>query len=154
MTIDLAGHISATVSGMEASPAESLVVGLAQNRIDSLDPVRWHKSSRRSLYDRASVVARERGLADILFLNQRSELAEGAISNIFIETADGWYTPPLQSGALPGVLRAEMVEAEFPGLKEKTLFLPDIRKAKRLYIGNALRGLRAVRIQDADQLIL
>lgn len=154
MTIDLAGNIAASVSKVEVAPAGPLVVGLAQNTIDSLDPVRQHKSSRRSLYDRASVVAREQGLADVLFMNQRGELVEGAISNIFVETDDGWYTPPLQSGALPGVLRAEMLEAEFPGLKEKTLFLPDIRMVRRLYIGNALRGLREVRIQDADQLIL
>ena len=154
MTVDLAGTIATSVSEVEAVAGNSLMVGLAQNTIDSRDPVRRHKTSRRLLYDRASVVAQEQGLADILFLNERGELAEGAISNIFVETEDGWYTPPLKSGALPGVLRAELLEATHFRLTEKNLFLPDLRNAKALYIGNALRGLRQVRIQDADQLIL
>ena len=154
MTVDLSGNFSIGISELERSPDKPLMVGVAQNSVDSMDPMQQHKTSKRSLYDRAAKFAGEHGLADILFLNDRGELAEGAISNIFIETADGWYTPPLRSGALPGVFRAEMLEVDSPGLEEKTLFMRDLVNARALYIGNALRGLRKVQIQKPDPLIL
>lgn len=130
------------------------MVGVAQNVTNSNDLMLRHKTSRRQLYDRASQRARQLGLADILFKNERGEVTEGAISNIFIETADGWFTPPLACGVLPGVLRASLLEADTPRLVEKTLYMQDLENADALYIGNALRGLRKVEVQNAHGLVL
>ena len=154
MTVDVCGKIVAQVSSLVDPLAAPLRVGVAQNVIDSNDLMRHHKTSRRSLYDRASKLASQLGLADILFVNERGEVAEGAISNIFIETADGWYTPPLDCGVLPGVLRAKMLETQLPRLEEKILFLHDLENADALYIGNALRGLRRVEIQNQVRVVL
>ena len=154
MTVDASGKIAAQVSNLVKPPAAPLMVGVAKNIINSRDLMLQHKTSRRTLYDRASKRASQLGLADILFLNERGEVAEGAISNIFIETAEGWYTPPLACGVLPGVLRAAMLEADVPRLEEKILYMQDLENADTLYIGNALRGLREVEIQNAHSLVL
>ena len=51
----------------------------------------------------------------------------------------GLLTPPLSSGALPGILRAELLETG--QAREAVLTPPDLQSAKRLHVGNALRGL-------------
>lgn len=155
LTVAAGGAIEVGVTKLKQANDRPLFVGLAQNNISSTDSWRRHKTSKRSLYDRASRRAAELGWADILFLNEKGELAEGAISNIFIETADGWYTPPIESGALPGVLRAEMLQSpDQTVVGEKTLSIEDLKKARAVYIGNALRGLRKVTVQMSEHLKL
>lgn len=147
LTIDQSGEITTAVSALNPTPDAPLSVRIAADAITSHDIIRRHKTSKRSLYDRAARVAIELGLTDILFLNEKGELAEGAISNIFLEATDGWFTPPLESGALPGVLRSELLTSKSIHLKEKPLSLNDLKNARSLYIGNALRGLREVTVE-------
>jgi para-aminobenzoate synthetase / 4-amino-4-deoxychorismate lyase len=77
------------------------------------------------------------GIFDVVFLNQRGEVAEGARSNIFVERDDVLLTPPLASGALPGVLRASLLAAG--KAREAELWPEDL--ADGFWLGNALRGL-------------
>jgi 4-amino-4-deoxychorismate lyase len=74
------------------------------------------------------------GLDEVIFLNERGEVCEGAITNLFFDRGQGMRTPPLSCGLLPGVLRAEL------GCKEEVLLAEDLPKV-RLWVGNALRGL-------------
>jgi len=153
LTVGAAGDVGVVVSQLGQATNAPLSVGIAQNTIVSTDPWRRHKTTMRLLYDKASLRAAELGLADILFLNEKGELAEGAISNIFIETEDGWFTPPIESGALPGVLRAEMLQPTHqPVVRERIVTLEDMKTARAVYIGNALRGLRKVTVQISEQL--
>ncbi|WP_456434356.1 aminodeoxychorismate synthase component I [Thermosulfuriphilus sp.] len=113
--------------------------GLAEERVNSRDPFLYHKTTHRSLYDRWRDEASCLGLEEIVFLNERGELTEGTISNIFIEFKGTLYTPPLTSGLLPGTLRAELLEK---GLcREKVLYPEDLRRASRIFLGNSVRGL-------------
>ena len=108
------------------------------------DPARRHKTLDRALYDEASAWAGDVGVADVLFLNEHGRVAEGAISNVFVLGADGrWRTPPVADGALPGVLRAELIEC---GQAIEARLWPEDVLTGTLAIGNALRGLRRVRI--------
>lgn len=126
-------------------------VALAIERVDERWPLLRHKTTARTLYDAASRVARASGLLDVLFLNRRGELADGAISTVFVATADGWFTPPLRSGALPGVLRGEILAS---GLAtERVLYLDDLDRASAVFLGSALRGLRRVRVAAAPLVV-
>jgi len=110
------------------------------------DPARRHKSSDRAPYDAASAWARRVGVADVLFVNDHGRVAEGAISNVFVRAPDGrWRTPPVHDGALPGVLRAEMLRA---GTAFEGALRPDDLRSGGLAIGNALRGLRPVALDE------
>ena len=42
-----------------------------------------------------------------LLINERDEVTEGAVSNLFLRLDGGWVTPPLSSGVLPGVGRRD-----------------------------------------------
>jgi para-aminobenzoate synthetase/4-amino-4-deoxychorismate lyase len=126
-------------------------VQLALERVQSSDPFLRHKTTLRDLYTRATACAAEHGLADILFLNEKGQVAEGAISTLFITKGERLITPPLSSGALPGILRAEMMANQSaqmkPNVIEKVITVEDLFDAKAVYIGNALRGLLQVRVK-------
>ena len=136
LTLDEAGRHEATAAPLEANPPH-WTYEIATARIQSADLLQQHKTSWRALYDRQS------GMADeVLFCNERGELAEGARSNIFLERDGILLTPPLSAGALDGRLRAELVAA---GRAREAVLTPDDLKGAVVYCGNSLRGLvRAV----------
>lgn len=108
-------------------------------RLSSMAPWLRFKTTERALYD-AARAALPPGLDEWLFLNERDELCEGTITNLFLERLDGtWWTPPLRSGCLPGVLRAALLREG--RVRVARLTLTDLRQAKALCLGNALRGL-------------
>jgi para-aminobenzoate synthetase/4-amino-4-deoxychorismate lyase len=126
-----------------AGPRGDLRVRIAARRVLSTDPWRQHKATRRAVYEREFAQARNDGFDEVLFLNEHDELVEGAISNLFAEIDNCLYTPPLSSGALPGVLRQHLLNTH-ANIGEKTLRLDDLASASVAYLGNALRGLRTI----------
>lgn len=99
----------------------------------------YHKTTHRKIYEQELKLARQEGFFEVIFLNDRNELTEGAVSNIFIEKNAVMATPAVKSGLLAGVLRGYLLDRE--KVFEKTLYLDDIRCADRIYIGNSVRRL-------------
>ena len=115
----------------------------AELRIDSRNCLRRHKTTERRLYDEAlRQLPADGSVFDIVFLNERGEVAEGARSNVFVERDGILLTPPVASGALPGVLRAELLAT---GQAREAMLQPgDL--ANGFWLGNALRGLIRVEL--------
>jgi len=120
-------------------------VRIADDRTDPADPMLYHKTTQRALYAQAFERARRERLDDMLFLNRRGEVTEGAISNVFIEKDGHWFTPLIECGLLAGVYRRHLLETR-PGIEERVLSLDDLRSADAIYLTNAVRGLRRVEI--------
>ncbi|MFP5232519.1 MAG: aminodeoxychorismate synthase component I [Acidobacteriota bacterium] len=118
-------------------------VKISAVRTDSSDPFLRHKTTLREVYDQELAEARARGCDEILFLNERGELTEGAISNLFLEVAGSWYTPPLACGVLPGVMRRHLLES-LSRAEERVLTLEDLYAADSIWLCNSVRGLRRV----------
>lgn len=133
------GAIETSVTSIAPIPPTTIWrVALAQKRFHSDDPMLRHKTTRRALYEDALAQAAERsGVDEVLFLNEREELCEGARVNIFVPRGDRLITPPLDCGLLPGTLRARLI-AEGRAL-EATLRLNDL--PPQFYLGNSVRGL-------------
>lgn len=112
-------------------------IALSPERLDPDDPWLSVKSTRRALYDRTRAALPD-GVEEVIFANQRGEIAEGTISNVFFDLGDGLCTPPLACGCLPGCLRAGMLATG--EAREAVLRLADLPRA-RLWVGNSLRGL-------------
>jgi para-aminobenzoate synthetase/4-amino-4-deoxychorismate lyase len=127
---------------IEEEPACSVIV-FAPQRTSSRDIFVYHKTTRRDLYNRVHAEARQRGYADAVFENERGEITEGAISNIFIEKDGALLTPPVRCGLLPGVYR-EHVLATNPRARECVLRREDLQRADTIYMCNAVLGLRVV----------
>lgn len=134
-------------------------VAIAHERVVAADPWLRRKTTRRPLYEPATAVARRLGLADVVFLNERAEVADGAISTVFValEGATGrsgtdWTTPPLSAGALPGILRSELLRSG--QARVGRLSLDQLRGAERVVIGSSLRGLRSVALREEPVQVL
>ena len=54
--------------------------------------------------------ARRRGADHAILLNTRGLVAEGSASNVFLVGSEGLSTPSIDSGALPGITRATVIE--------------------------------------------
>ena len=120
-------------------------VHFAPQRTDPADAMLYHKTTHRPLYAQAFEQAARAGFDDVLFLNLRGEVTEGAISNVFVEKDGRWATPPVECGLLAGVYRRHLL-ATRPEIEERVLFLNDLRHADGVYIANAVRGLRRATI--------
>ncbi len=139
--------------GFADTPADALAfagtgpwpaLALAVERVDERDPARRYKTSDRALYELGRAYGPAHGLADVAFLNTRGELVESAISTVYLGTPDELLTPPLASGALPGVLREELVERGL--VREAVLTEEDLRAAPVVLISSSVRGLRRVSV--------
>jgi len=136
----------------ELAPNPSRLVAWSTQALDEDAPARRHKSSDRALYDAATRWAQQHGFADVIFVGRRGQVAEGAISNVFVRGSDGVYkTPPVADGALPGVLRAELLAR---GEAVEATLTPAMLRGGELFIGNALRGLRAVTLVETPAFTL
>jgi branched-chain amino acid aminotransferase len=91
--------------------------------------------------------AHEQGLDEVVLLNERGEVAECTSANIFIAQGSQVWTPPLDSGCLPGVTRALLLdEIRVPGLRvgEKKLLPADLETADEMFIASSTRELLPV----------
>jgi 4-amino-4-deoxychorismate lyase len=91
------------------------------------------KSTNRASYDAARAALPE-GVDEVILRNERDEVCDGSITTLFFDRGEGMRTPPLASGLLPGVLRAELA------CPEEVLMVQDLPRV-RLWVGNSLRGL-------------
>ncbi len=136
--VDLEGEIK-----INYQPLEKMIlpvkVKLSRERIDPNNLFLYHKTTYRHLYDKERSLANREGFFEVIFINNKGELTEGAISNIFLLIQDKLFTPSLTCGLLPGVLRQYLLEKG--GVSERVLYLDDILRAQKIFIGNSVRGL-------------
>jgi 4-amino-4-deoxychorismate lyase len=113
LTLAADGTARATSHAFALQPKDTTwTLRIAQTRLDSRDPLLRHKTSRRSVYEAARAEFTHRQADEVILLNERREVCEGTITNLFVERGDGLVTPPLNCGLLAGILRAEMIESE------------------------------------------
>jgi branched-subunit amino acid aminotransferase/4-amino-4-deoxychorismate lyase len=55
--------------------------------------------------------ARRQGFFDALFTNEREDITEGSITNVFFVRKSRIYTPAAEAGLLPGVTRKQIMKA-------------------------------------------
>ncbi|MBU4261072.1 MAG: aminodeoxychorismate synthase component I [Proteobacteria bacterium] len=143
--------LSATACGQEntlaAGSSEELPkVRFSSARTDSHDTFLYHKTTRRNLYNQERKKAVNDGYYEVLFVNERGEVTEGAISSVFIKKGGVFYTPPLQCGLLPGVFRSYFMAVSPQEVIEKILFPADLADADAIYVANSVRGMIQVTV--------
>jgi len=95
----------------------------------------------------ARMEAQREGATDALLLNTKGEVAESAVSNIFMVKKRDLVTPPLDSGALPGITR-EIVLSIACRLDlnpaERRIELKELKSAKEVFLTNTLMEVMPV----------
>lgn len=121
-------------------------VAISRNRVSSQDRFLFHKTTNRDFYMREYASAQKRKLDDVLFFNERGELTEGTIHNVFVVKNGVWRTPQLACGLLPGTLRAEILKTN-ENACEAILRKRDLGNADAVYLCNSVRGVYCAQIQ-------
>ena len=130
------GAIESSAAQIEPVAENAIwTVAIAERRFESSDPQLRHKTTRREFYE--TELARANA-DEVLFLNERDEVCEGARANVFLAREGVLLTPPLSSGLLPGTLRAHLLREG--RAREAVLRLADFEGAE-FYMGNSVRGL-------------
>jgi para-aminobenzoate synthetase/4-amino-4-deoxychorismate lyase len=122
-------------------------IAFASERVDSHDIFLRHKTTVREIYDRALQLTKKiTNLFDLVFLNEKQEVTEGARSNLFAVIDGIWITPPVDCGLLAGVQREQILRDHRRTVVERALYADDLRRADQLYMSNAVRGLIQVEL--------
>ncbi|CAB5513276.1 hypothetical protein LMG26857_02555 [Achromobacter anxifer] len=121
---------------------------LAPEALRSSEPLLRYKTTYRPWYTKTiEWLPSHPHIFDLLYLNERGELCEGSRSNVYLRLDGDWYTPPVDSGCLPGVQRAELLDTE--QVEERVLTLADLHAADEVRLSNALRGWFPVVLREA-----
>lgn len=91
--------------------------------------------------------AKKDGFDESIFLNTNGFLAEGSVSNIFIIKDDIIYTPKVNCGILPGIIRGFLIDnIETIGYRiiQKNLTKEEVLNADGVFLTNSLMGVMKV----------
>lgn len=130
---------------VDPRPASLPPVALSRLKTNSEDVFLYHKTTHRKLYDEEYKRYSARGFFDVLFLNEKNEITEGAISNVFIRRRGRWYTPPVSCGLLNGIAR-QIVMKKLRAL-EKILYVKNLEEADEMVLTNSVRGVTTVSLE-------
>jgi para-aminobenzoate synthetase/4-amino-4-deoxychorismate lyase len=104
----------------------------------------FHKTSRREVYERRRRLYPDQ--TDVILVNTRGEVTESTIANVAVLIEGHWYTPPLESGCLPGIRRGLLIEQG--RLTERVMTVPELRAAEQIALVSSLRGWRAAKLVE------
>jgi len=123
------------------TPAQAVM--FAETPVDSADVFLYHKTTQRSVYERAAQEV-PTGVEPLL-VNEQGMVTESNIANVVYRMGGELYTPPVADGLLPGTLRAQLLRQGT--IKERSLHVGETAKVEAWYLINALRGWRRAELQ-------
>jgi para-aminobenzoate synthetase/4-amino-4-deoxychorismate lyase len=120
-------------------------INLSTQIINSKELFLKHKTTYRPWYENATQKIKSGLVFDEIFLNEKGELTEGARGNIVLQIKNKLFTPQLKSGILNGILRQKLLKSG--KIKEKNLYVSDLKKAQKIFCINSVRGIVEVEIE-------
>ncbi len=124
--------------GGHGAPVRLIV---SPQRLPDAAPLAAFKTTLRAHYDAGVTAAEAQGAFDSLFFTHDGRLVEGGRSSVFLRLDGRWWTPPVSDGALPGVMRAQLLADPLVAAVERSLTLADLGRAEGIWVSNALRGV-------------
>lgn len=119
----------------EPESGSPLRIALAREPVHSSDIFLYHKTTNRSLYDKAR---RERpDCEDVLLWNEKGELTESCIANIVLEIDGDLITPPVDCGLLAGTFRAWLLDQG--KISERILKIDALKQCSGIWLVNSVR---------------
>lgn len=132
------GEVKIEVSDIQKNKKKVSVI-ISSSKINSKDKFRYFKTTNRKLYDDEYSFFNSKGFYEVIYLNENNYLTEGSRTNIFFRKDDTWFTPSLDSGALPGIYRKYFI-TEHIDVIQKNLKVEELIEADELILSNAVRG--------------
>jgi para-aminobenzoate synthetase/4-amino-4-deoxychorismate lyase len=114
-------------------------VAIDDEPVDPSDVWLYHKTSRRTPYDRRR--DKRSDVDDVLLVNTLGEITESTIANVAVRLEGSWVTPPMVSGLLPGTYRAVLLRDG--SLVERRVTTSELLAADSVALVSSTRGWRA-----------
>jgi branched-chain amino acid aminotransferase len=136
---------------------EPVRVMRSRHRHDERSPVSGHKTAAVATNVAAAHEARRAGADEALLANHRDELCEGTTCNVVLRLGDELCTPALESGCLPGVTRALLLEATSGSdlqVQERRLAWSELADADEVLLVSTGRLVQPVAAIDGRELIV
>ncbi len=135
LTVDRLGKLRVQVEPLATEERPSVAVAIDPDPVDVSDPFLFHKTTRRSVYDER--LARHPDADDVLLVNASGDLTESAIANLAVQLDGTWFTPPMESGCLPGVYRGVLLDEG--KLQERPIAVSDLEVCDGIALVNSVR---------------
>lgn len=117
-------------------------VALAETPADAENPLLFHKTTDREIYNRAKAAVSD--VYDVILWNTRHEVTESTMANVVAKIGGHLVTPPLKCGLLPGTMRAALLKRG--EIHERVITCAELRAAEAVFIINSLRGWMPVEL--------
>ena len=146
LILSKSGDLNTQYETLAEIPPNPMIMLYEQEYILSTEPLLQHKttwSATRDFYQ--EVKSRYPEYFDVLFMNENHEITETSMANIIIVKDNMWYTPPMSSGILPGIMRQNILLKD-KNCKEKVLYKKDLLQADKIYLINSVRGMIEVHL--------
>lgn len=143
LEIDCEADVQITAESIEVS--DTVFYAVAQDPVQASDPFLQHKTSKRTVYDRALAAHPE--ATDVVLWNERGELTETCHANLVLELGGQKLTPRQDCGLLPGTFREFLLKQG--EIAEAILPLEALKEADDVFLINSVRlWRRGVRIEE------
>jgi branched-chain amino acid aminotransferase len=96
--------------------------------------------------------ARSAGFDEVIRLNSRDYICEGATSNLLLKIEGEWVTPDLESGCLPGITRA-LCLGWFP-ITERPVHREELADVESAFILSSLREVQPASCIGPHELLI
>ncbi len=111
---------------------------LSSKSVDPSDIFLYHKTTNRKVYE--SALQEFPDCDDVLLWNNRGELTESCISNVVVELDGKLFTPPVNSGLLPGTFRDSLMQQG--KIFERIIKIAELERCTKIYLINSVRKWR------------
>lgn len=114
---------------------------IAGTRRNEFSPASRHKTTNFLDSVLARKEAQSSGADEAILLNTQGRLAEGSVTNLFLVSSGAVLTPRIEDGALPGIMRAKVLElcrAKGIPAREQALTPADLERAEEAFFTNSL----------------
>lgn len=119
-------------------PSAPVLLCLDTTPVDASDPLLQHKTTRRTVYDRAR--ARHPRADDVVLVGSHGRVTETTIASLLVKIDGQWFTPPSADGLLPGIGRESALEKD--EVRERPVTVEEMRGADALAVLSSARGRR------------
>jgi len=136
LTLAKWGRVSISLKEINGNTRNINVI-LSDNRIDIKNRFQYFKTTNRNVYDVELKKYSNNGFSDVIYLNEKGNVAEGARTNILIKTGENLITPPVEEGILDGCYRQMLVDQSL--ISEKSITLEQLINSEKVILINSVR---------------
>ena len=127
---------------------KGLSVDICRNYTKSTGPLSDIPTATPLLYLMAGIETKENNMDALILLNQAGRLVETINSNIFLVSGSSIFTPGLNQGCIPGIMRKIIIAlagaSGYMVNDQSSLTPAALHDAEEVFLTNALEGIRWV----------